>query len=220
VTSAIERVQTVRLVCARLRPEHLPELFRLACDPRVAAWNRADSRPPSERDVAGSLAVKVAHWERYGFGQWLLRDRLAREMVGQGGLQHTRVGGEDEVEVGYAIVPGRWGQGLATEMTQAALTVAFGELGLTDVVAFTLPHNVASRRVMEKAGFAFERDIEHAGLPHVLYRLRGDAWQPPSALVGLPPGPLLRSGPSAPLTRSREARKEHVARPDGRPRPR
>jgi RimJ/RimL family protein N-acetyltransferase len=181
VTSAIERVQTVRLVCERLRPEHLPELFRLAGDPRVAAWKRSDGRPPSKRDVADSLAAKLAHWQRHGFGQWLLRDRLTRVTVGQGGLQHTRVGGQDEVEVGYAIVPERWGQGLATEMAQAAVTVAFGELGLTDVVAFTLTHNAASRRVMEKAGFAFERDIEHAGLPHVLYRLQTDAsCNPPS----------------------------------------
>ena len=28
----------------------------------------------------------------------------------------------------------------------------------------------ASRRVMEKVGFTYEGDIEHAGLPHVLYR--------------------------------------------------
>jgi RimJ/RimL family protein N-acetyltransferase len=44
-------------------------------------------------------------------------------------------------------------------------------LGLDDIVAFTLPTNDASRRVMEKLGFSYERDIEHAGMPHVLYRL-------------------------------------------------
>ena len=38
--------------------------------------------------------------------------------------------------------------------------VAFGPLGLADVVSFTLPDNRASRRVMEKLGFAYERDIE------------------------------------------------------------
>jgi [ribosomal protein S5]-alanine N-acetyltransferase len=39
-------------------------------------------------------------------------------------------------------------------------------------VAFTLPDNVASRRVMEKVGFRYEREVEHVDLPHVLYRLR------------------------------------------------
>jgi RimJ/RimL family protein N-acetyltransferase len=37
-------------------------------------------------------------------------------------------------------------------------------------VAVTLTTNTASRRVMEKLGMNYERDIEHAGLPHVLYR--------------------------------------------------
>jgi len=38
-------------------------------------------------------------------------------------------------------------------------------------VCLTQPHNVGSRRVMEKAGFTYEREFLRAGLPHVLYRL-------------------------------------------------
>ena len=34
----------------------------------------------------------------------------------------------------------------------------------------TLPDNHASRRVMEKIGLRFDRDVVHRGLPHVLYR--------------------------------------------------
>jgi ribosomal-protein-alanine N-acetyltransferase len=45
------------------------------------------------------------------------------------------------------------------------------------VVAFTLPTNWASRRVMEKVGFTFERDIVHAGLRHVLYRIANPVWK-------------------------------------------
>ncbi len=64
------------------------------------------------------------------------------------------------------------GSGLATELARASVDVAFGPLELEQIVAFTPPDNVASRRVMEKAGFAYERDILHVGLPHVLYKLR------------------------------------------------
>ena len=96
-------------------------------------------------------------------------------MVGQGGLQTSFIAGVDEVEVAWAIVPERWGQGLATELARAATEAAFGQLGLPEIVAFTLPENVASRRVMEKSGFEFERGIVHAGLPHLLYRLHSAA---------------------------------------------
>ena len=110
---------------------------------------------------------------------------------------------------------GALGSGPATELAQASVDVAFDELGLREVVAFTLPDNVASRRVMEKAGLRYEREIVHVGLPHVLYA-PGDG--PPGCHAGSPL--LLRSAASAPLTRSREARKEHVGSRHGRPRPR
>jgi RimJ/RimL family protein N-acetyltransferase len=105
---------------------------------------------------------------------WLLRDRAGGAMVGRGGLQWTRATGADEVEVGWAIVPERWREGLATEMALLAVEVAFADLGLPSIVAFTLPHNVASRRVMAKAGFRYEREIVYVDLPHVLYRRAPD----------------------------------------------
>jgi ribosomal-protein-alanine N-acetyltransferase len=65
----------------------------------------------------------------------------------------------------------RWNKGFATEMSEAALKVGFEELHLERIVAFTLPHNKGSRSVMEHCGFIYQRDIVHAGLPHVLYHL-------------------------------------------------
>ncbi len=46
-----------------------------------------------------------------------------------------------------------------------------GDTDITDLVCFTRTDNIASRRVMEKAGFRYERDFERAGLPHALYRM-------------------------------------------------
>ena len=171
-TSTIERVETERMVLERLRLEHGPEQLRLLLDRRVNAtlWPRV--QPPTEAEVLDGLAAKVQHWDRHGFGMWLLRDRETAEMVGRGGLQYTYTAGLHDVEAGWAIVPERWGQGLATVLANACVEVGFGCVGLQDIVAFTLPTNVASRRVMEKSGFEYERDIVHAGLPHVLYRQR------------------------------------------------
>lgn len=170
--SSIERVQTSRLMCERLRMEHVPEVSRLLRDPRVAHTLWLGAEVPSEHQVIDSTAEKERHWSRYGFGMWLVRDRATGEMVGRGGLQWTYVAALNEVEVGWAIVPERWGQGLATEMAQAAIDVAFGALELHEIVAFALPENAASRRVMEKTGFVFDGEIVHAGLQHVLYRRR------------------------------------------------
>jgi ribosomal-protein-alanine N-acetyltransferase len=69
-------------------------------------------------------------------------------------------------------VPERWGEGLATELALASVDAGFGTLGLTELIAYALVDNVASRRVMEKAGFTYEREMQHVGLPHALYRRR------------------------------------------------
>lgn len=126
---------------------------------------------PRTLEVArAALERKLRHWERYGFGQWLFRDRASGAMVGRGGPQHTPVSGRDEVEIGWAIVPERWGEGLATELAWASLEVVFGPVGLEQVIAYTQPDNLASRRVMEKTGFDYERDLTVEGRPFVLYR--------------------------------------------------
>jgi RimJ/RimL family protein N-acetyltransferase len=91
--------------------------------------------------------------------------------AGRAGLSTCRVVGEQTVELAWALVGDAHGRGLATQAAQAAVEEA-RRIGLPEVVSFTVPDNVASRRVMEKAGLVFDRDITHAGLPHVLYRLR------------------------------------------------
>ena len=71
-------------------------------------------------------------------------------MVGRGGLQPTSATGADEVEVAWAIVPERWGQGLATELARACVQIAFDDLELSSVIAYTRPDNLASRRVWRR----------------------------------------------------------------------
>jgi [ribosomal protein S5]-alanine N-acetyltransferase len=126
----------------------------------------------SEAETCEWLDSNLEHWERHGFGLWLFRDREDGTLVGRGGLRRYELEGVDEVELAYTVVSERWGRGYATEIARAVVDLGAERLGIRDVVAFTLPTNVASRRVMEKAGFAYERDIVHFGLPHVLYRRR------------------------------------------------
>jgi ribosomal-protein-alanine N-acetyltransferase len=172
IAGSLDRIETARLVCERLRPDHAAELIVLLRDSRVARTLFALGVPPTEVEVIRNLRDKVLHWDVHGFGMWLLRDRVSGAMVGRGGLQHAFVAACEEIEVGWAVVPERWGEGLATELAVTSTKVAFGDLALPAVVALALPDNLTSRRVMDKSGFSFEREITHAGLPHVLYRRR------------------------------------------------
>jgi RimJ/RimL family protein N-acetyltransferase len=57
------------------------------------------------------------------------------------------------VEVGYGIVPSRQGRGYATEALQAMLAMAWADSRVAAMVAGTDPGNLASQRVLGKAGF-------------------------------------------------------------------
>lgn len=94
-----------------------------------------------------------------------------RRFVGRAGLRYAEVGGAWEVELAYALLAEFWGHGLASGIGEALLRIGFDVLRLENIVAFTLTTNQASRRVLEKLGFAYERDLDHHGRPHVLYRI-------------------------------------------------
>jgi [ribosomal protein S5]-alanine N-acetyltransferase len=125
------------------------------------------------RDEAGTRAYlerNLAHWAAYGFGLWMLRDRDTGRSIGRAVLRHLDVDGVDEVETGYGFLPDLWGRGLATEIARACVHIGRERLGLASLVGITLPTNAASQQVMRKAGLQYERDIVHAGVPHLLFR--------------------------------------------------
>ncbi len=82
---ALDRVQTPRMVAERLSEAHLDDLGALLRDPRVARTLMPTGEPPSEAEVLAGLDAKIRHWDQYGFGLWVLRDRAEGTMVGRGG---------------------------------------------------------------------------------------------------------------------------------------
>jgi len=166
---AVEGFETTRLRAEPIGPRHRDALIALFGDERVGATLGGVAGPAV---VDERIAGMTGHWKREGFGWYVFCERDGGTPVACGGPHRRHVGGSDEVEIGWTVVPERWNQGIATELGAASLKVAFGPLALPDVVSFTLPDNLPSRRVMEKLGFRFERDTTYAGLPHVLYRLR------------------------------------------------
>ena len=162
---------TRRLIGTPMGPSHFAEIRTLHSDPRVMATLSADGSIFSEDQTRAFLLRSGEHWSVYNFGLWIFHSRSTGEFLGYGGIKHAVVEGKDEIELAYAVRSANWNMGFATEMSEAALKVGFEELKIERIVAFTLPHNKGSRSVMEHCGFSYQRDIIHAGLPHVLYQL-------------------------------------------------
>jgi RimJ/RimL family protein N-acetyltransferase len=153
---------------------------RLNADPRVMEHFPAlQTREESDASVARFEAHRVRH----GFCLWALEVKGVAPFVGMVGLNVPRFEAHFTpcVEIGWRLAAEHWGHGYAVEGARVALSFAFGELALEEVVSFTTTRNVRSRRVMEKLGMRHDiaGDFDHPGVPeghplrrHVLYRLR------------------------------------------------
>lgn len=139
-------------------------------DPMVMATLSADGKPFPDKKTREIVEAAVEHWQDHGFGLWMFCHNTNGNFLGYAGLRHAKVEGEDEVELYYALRSPYWGSGLATQMAKAVMDVAVDQIELDSVVAHTMTGNQRSVRVMRRLGFSYEKDTEHAGLPHVLYR--------------------------------------------------
>lgn len=174
---SIERLTTQRMLAEPIGERDRADLLTMHRDGRVMATLTVDGQPLPDVVTERRLAQYIAEWAQHGFGLWVFREQSSGQFIGRGGLRHTRATGCDEVELAYAVMPEFWGQGYASEMARASVAVGFDDLGLAEIVSFTLTSNRASQRVMEKTGFQRDREFDNVGLPHVLYRLNADAWR-------------------------------------------
>lgn len=141
-----------------------------------------------DRAASDALLDRITeHWATEGFGLWAVDRTEDGQFLGFVGLSRPRfeVHGASMVEVGWRLVRDAWGSGYATEAAAAALAYGFESLGLEEIVSFTEPGNVRSRRVMERLGMIRDpaEDFDHPRLPeghplqrHVLYRLGRREW--------------------------------------------
>jgi len=132
---------------------NLDALHDLWTDARVRRY-LWDGETISRRRARAAIEASIESFARHGFGLWVTRERTGEAPIGFCGLLPSDEA--PEVEVSYGISPPFWGRGLATEAALAVLRYGFETVGLQRIVASVDAPNVASPRVLEKAGMRYE----------------------------------------------------------------
>ena len=96
-----------------------------------------------------------ASYVRYGFGLYVVELKAPAVAAGLCGL--LRRDTHPDVEIGFALLPRFRRRGYTLEAARAVMQLALGPLGLTRIVALAAPANLASIRILEALGLAFER---------------------------------------------------------------
>jgi len=114
------------------------------------------------------IVANLDHWAKHGFGLWALSTK-GSEFVGRAGIRHIVVE-TNEVEIVYALKRACWGQGFASEIVAALVKRWMARLPFPSLIGLASVGNGASRHVLEKSGFVFERGAVYRGEEVVIYR--------------------------------------------------
>ncbi|TDD87303.1 GNAT family N-acetyltransferase [Actinomadura rubrisoli] len=196
-------LETERLVLRWFTEADVDELVLLDSDPQVMRFLTGEPTPRLEIEEE-VLPRILRDYDRGPAGRWAALERSTGEFVGWLALQPPEDGSVVDVELGYRLKASVWGRGYATEGARALIRKGFTELGVERVWAQTMAVNLASRRVLEKAGLRYVRtfhlhfDDPLPGTEHgeVEYELRRTDWTPPQRHASGHPTPGCADGPS------------------------
>lgn len=173
-------LQGPRLSLVPATAADLPYLQRLWDDPAVRRFLFDDQPVPMERAAAALRMCRDA--TPRGGGLWMIRPTEGGPSIGCIGLYEADASALLEprlaglLEPVVALEPARWGQGYAVEALRALLHHAFDRLALPALGAAHDVPNVASGRMLERAGFVVLGDRPTPRHALRTYRLSRDRW--------------------------------------------
>lgn len=194
--SGVPEIRTERLLMRAFRDEDREPFAALNADPVVMEH----FQQPLDRAASDAFVDRiVACWADRGWGLWAIEVLDDTPFIGYVGLWPASYVNEGTVEVGWRLAAGAWGHGYAPEAARAAMAFGFDQVGLAEIVSFTVPQNRSSWRVMEKIGLLRrpDRDFDHPNVDpdahpelyhHVLYALTVDEWRGTRAATSDSPG--------------------------------
>jgi RimJ/RimL family protein N-acetyltransferase len=187
---------TDRLVLRRFTIADAGNLVSLDADPEVMRFITGGI-PTSRTEILDEvLPAFLGYYQRYeGYGFWAAIEKETGEFLGWFHFRPRAGAAPGEVELGYRLRKSAWGQGYATEGSRALIRAGFTQFGVQRVVAETMAVNLASRRVMEKAGLTLVRTfhqpwpfpIDGDQFGDVEYALDRAGWQQDTAAGNGPP---------------------------------
>jgi RimJ/RimL family protein N-acetyltransferase len=101
-----------------------------------------------------------------------LIDKNTHEYVGQCGLLIQNIDGNEELEIGYSIMPGHRGKGYATEAAIHCKIFAFENNFCESLISVIVPENTDSIKVALKNGMLLEKTSINNGDQVNIYRVK------------------------------------------------
>jgi RimJ/RimL family protein N-acetyltransferase len=149
-------LETERLILKKPELSDIAYLVALRSDFEVMQYT-GEGEAQTEEQVKEYLNFAIAYKKKHGMGFCLVFEKETGKFVGEAGLFHLLFDDtQPEIEVDYHLHKKFWGKGYATELAKALVRWGFQHVATNKLVSATYPDNIASQKVLKKAGFDFK----------------------------------------------------------------
>ena len=160
-------LETPRLILRQFTEDDVDNLVALDSDPDVMRFINGGVASSRKAIIEKFLPDILSYYEEYdNLGFWAIVEKSSREFIGWVVLRPEsrfriavllNVVESDAMELGYRLRKVSWGKGYVTEASQALIDRALEE-NIPKIIAWALPENKASIRVMEKLGMKLQQE--------------------------------------------------------------
>lgn len=154
---------TQRLLIRPWEIEDAESFLSLTSDSGFIAHTITDYR---QRDIQSAET-----WIRTQKGKYAVLCQDSGELIGMGGLTPWIWDEEQLVDITYRLRESAWGLGYGWELAKGLRDHGFQTLNLPQITATITPDNFPSKKIVDKLGFRFDRQILLHGVLTELFRL-------------------------------------------------
>lgn len=156
--SPFPTIDSERFHFRSLHEDDAHEVFALRSDKKIMKYIPRPIAKNLEDALEHIKTVKETIEKKDGIN-WAITFKGQPKLIGIIGIY--RIKKEDHRgEIGYILLPEHHNKGIISEAIQTVLTYAFETIGFYSIEAVIDPDNVASERVLIKAGFVKEAHIK------------------------------------------------------------
>ena len=166
------QLETPRLCLRLMQSSDIDDLLKIFGDSQVmasfggATFNREQMELWTHRNID--------HQIQHGYGLFSVLLKSEGLLIGDCGLEHMKLDGDQVTELGYDFRSDYWNQGFATEAATVVRDYAFNVLNLPRLISLIRVGNAASRRVSEKIGMRFVAEITRNGISYWEYAVESE----------------------------------------------
>jgi RimJ/RimL family protein N-acetyltransferase len=161
-----ESIESTRLLLRTVKDEDWSALHEYYSD---AECTKYTTLHPLSEDESRRIVESISrHWQRKGYGPYVIQEKVTGIVLGIAGLWFPKEWPEPEIK--WALARIHWNKGYAAEAARAVQAMAARHVPELHLISLIHSENQASIRLAMAVGATLEREMEFRGATYRVYR--------------------------------------------------